>query len=44
VIIEPAADVLFQALDQGQPLVLYQPDHPMAVQMREFAQWLLPTR
>ncbi len=44
VIIGPAADVLFQALDQGQPLVLYQPDHPMAVQLREFAQGLLPAR
>jgi len=44
VIISPAADVLFQALDQGQPLVLYQPDHPMAVQLREFAQGLLPPR
>jgi Flp pilus assembly CpaE family ATPase len=39
-----AADVLYQALDKGQPLVLYQPDHPMAVQLREFAQGLLPSR
>jgi DNA-binding response OmpR family regulator len=43
-IIGPAADVLFRALDQGQPLVLYQSDHPMAVQLREFAQQLLPPR
>ena len=38
VIIDPAADVLFQALDKGQPLVLYQPDHPAAAKMREFAE------
>jgi DNA-binding response OmpR family regulator len=44
VIIDPAADVLFQALDQGQPLVLYQPDHPVAVRLRDFAQRLLPAR
>jgi DNA-binding response OmpR family regulator len=43
-VLGPAADVLYQALDQGQPLVLAHPDHPLAVQLREFAQGLLPLR
>jgi Flp pilus assembly CpaE family ATPase len=40
--IEPAADVLYEALDKGRPLVLSQPDHPAAVKMRELADSLLP--
>ncbi len=36
--IEPAADALYDALDKGQPLVLSQPDHPVAVQMRQLAE------
>jgi pilus assembly protein CpaE len=36
--IEPAADVLYEALDKGQPLVLSQPDHPAAMKMRELAE------
>lgn len=39
--IEPAADALYEALDKGQPLVLYQPDHPAAVKMRELAESFL---
>jgi Flp pilus assembly CpaE family ATPase len=38
VTLEPAADVLYEALDQGQPLVLSQPDHPLAVKMRILAE------
>jgi DNA-binding response OmpR family regulator len=38
VIIEPAADALYDALDRGQPLVLSQPDHPAAVKMRQLAE------
>lgn len=37
VTLEPAAEVLYEALDRGQPLVLIQPDHPAAVKMRELA-------
>jgi pilus assembly protein CpaE len=36
--IEPAANALYHALDQGQPLVLSQPDHPASVKMRELAE------
>ncbi len=41
VTIEPSTDVLDEALDQGQPLVLCQPDHPAAIKMRELAESLL---
>ena len=41
VTLEPAAEALYEALEQGQPLVLYQPDHPAAVKMRELAESLL---
>jgi pilus assembly protein CpaE len=40
-IVEPAADVLYQALDNGQPLVSSQPDHPVAVQLRQLAESLV---
>jgi Flp pilus assembly CpaE family ATPase len=36
--LEPAATALYDALDKGQPLVLYQPDHPVAVKMRHLAE------
>jgi DNA-binding response OmpR family regulator len=38
VTLEPAADALYAALDQGQPLVLTQPDHPAAIKMRQLAE------
>jgi DNA-binding response OmpR family regulator len=38
VTIEAAAAALYDALDKGQPLVLSQPEHPVAVQMREMAE------
>ena len=41
VTIEPAADALYEALDKGQPLVLFRPDHPAAVKIRELAESLL---
>ncbi|CAG0934134.1 Alkaline phosphatase synthesis transcriptional regulatory protein PhoP [Thermoflexales bacterium] len=41
VTIEPAAEALYGALDQGQPLVLSRPDHPAAVRMRQLAESLL---
>ncbi len=41
VTIEPATDALEEALDQGRPLVLCQPDHPASVKMRELAESLL---
>jgi len=41
VTIKPAAEALYEALDQGQPLVLCYPDHPAAVKMRELAESLL---
>jgi MinD-like ATPase involved in chromosome partitioning or flagellar assembly len=44
VTIEPAADALYEALDKGQPLVLYHPDHPAASQIRELAESFLPRK
>jgi DNA-binding response OmpR family regulator len=41
VTIASAAEVLYDALDKGQPLVLSQPDHPVAAQMRELAESFL---
>jgi Flp pilus assembly CpaE family ATPase len=41
VILEPAADALYDALDKGQPLVLSRPDHPAAIKMRELAESFL---
>ena len=38
VTIGPAADTLYEALDKGQPLVLYQPDHPAAIQLRQLVE------
>jgi DNA-binding response OmpR family regulator len=38
VTLEPAATALYEALDKGQPLVLAQPDHPVAVKMRALAE------
>ena len=43
VTIGPAADALYQALDDGQPLVSAAPDLPAAAHMREFALSLVPT-
>jgi CheY-like chemotaxis protein len=40
--IEPAADVLYAALDKGRPIVLSHPDHPAAVQLRQLAEALAP--
>jgi len=39
--IGPAANALYEALEQGNPLVVSQPDHPAAVQMRALANSLL---
>lgn len=38
VTLEPAANALYEALDKGQPLMLYQPDHPVAVKMRQLSE------
>ncbi len=37
VTIGPASEALYEALDQGQPIVLSNPDHPVAVQIRALA-------
>ena len=39
--IGPAAETLYRALEQGQPLVISQPDAPVAIQMRTLAAALL---
>jgi len=39
--IEPAGEAMYQALEQGQPLVANQHDHPVAVQIRTLATSLL---
>jgi len=39
--IEPAGEIMYQALEQGQPLVESQRDHPVAAQMRSLAAFLL---
>lgn len=41
VTIEPAAEALYAALDKGQPLVLSQPNHPVAVKLRALAESFL---
>ncbi len=41
VIIGPAADALYDAVDAGQPLVLHEPDHPVAIQLRQLAESFL---
>jgi MinD-like ATPase involved in chromosome partitioning or flagellar assembly len=40
-VIEPASEALYQALEQAQPLVLSQPEHPAAVQYRTLAALLI---
>ncbi len=40
-LIGPASEALLEALDRGQPLVLSEPDHPVAIQMRDLAHALL---
>lgn len=40
-IIGPAPDAMYQALEYGQPLVMSQPDHPVAAQMRALADSLM---
>jgi CheY-like chemotaxis protein len=42
--IEPAADVMYAALDNGQPVVLSSPAHPAAVQLRQLAETLVASR
>lgn len=42
-IIGPASEALLEALDRGQPIVLSDPDHPVAIQMRDLAFSLLET-
>jgi len=41
IIIGQASDAMYQALEQGQPLVAHQPDHPVAAQLRALADLLL---
>jgi DNA-binding response OmpR family regulator len=40
-IIGPAANAMYDAIEQGQPLLVSQPDHPAAVQMRALAASLM---
>jgi DNA-binding response OmpR family regulator len=39
--IEPAGEAMYQALEQGQPLIANQHDHPVAAQVRTLATLLL---
>jgi MinD-like ATPase involved in chromosome partitioning or flagellar assembly len=36
-VIGPSPDAMYQVLESGQPLVMSQPDHPVAVQIRTLA-------
>jgi DNA-binding response OmpR family regulator len=40
-VIGPASVALYEAIEQGQPLMLSQPDHPVTVQMRMLANSLM---
>lgn len=39
--IDSAADAMYQAVEQGQPLIAAQPDHPIAAQVRALAERLM---
>jgi pilus assembly protein CpaE len=39
----PASEVMYQSLERGEPLVLSQPDHPVAAQIRTLAATLVNT-
>ena len=40
-LIGAASDAMDQSLESGQPLVVGQPDHPVAAQIRALATWLI---
>jgi CheY-like chemotaxis protein/MinD-like ATPase involved in chromosome partitioning or flagellar assembly len=40
-VIGPASEAMYQSLECGQPLVMNQPDHPVAAQMRALANSLM---